>query len=398
MHWRQAPNGKWYTEKEFLQYYKDNGVMWRRAGVGGREYVAGSCAGGAEKSASASSGEPFRRTGDTHPAGDVFRSVRPQRTVPSSQVSSCGQMPTYSREALARDIFATLDEDRSGSLNAVEMHRFAQLTGFSGAEAVWQEEFHLLCEQMKVDVSEGITPDLFVQLIEDKSEDGCYCPDAELSDIHAKVRLGRVLPGACPPGPAPLHQGDLRDHGELAHARHLASRVHTPPPLRVPLPMRPNQGAPEHTVVPTRDELSRVDALPQLDGGCVRMPPASGVIKTEDAALVPQIERMDTRTAWECLVVLKLPEHRDLAASLPWWHWLATLASQSPDIIGVGIVSAQLTQPVTKCLHHQIIAVSFTRSDATQCHLRLLQCRASGQINVWLEDGCYRAQGPLSTS
>ena len=111
-----------------------------------------------------------------------------------------------------------------------------------------------------------------------------------------------------------------------------------------------------------------------------RQLPASGVFREEDAALVPQIDRMGTKRAWQHMIALSLPENRDLSEIFPWWLWLANLSQHKPGIIGAGIVSAQLEH----ALHQDSVVLSFTREDASVCFVALL-CNGRGEIKVTID-------------
>ena len=108
-----------------------------------------------------------------------------------------------------------------------------------------------------------------------------------------------------------------------------------------------------------------------------RQLPASGVFSKEDAALVPQIDRMGTKAVWECLTGLRLPEHHDLSKVFPWWLWLANLNQHKPGIIGAGIVSAQLAHAI----HNDSVVLFFTRVDACVCFV-ILRRNGRGKIKV----------------
>ena len=111
-----------------------------------------------------------------------------------------------------------------------------------------------------------------------------------------------------------------------------------------------------------------------------RQLPASGVVREEDAALVPQIDRMGTKRAWQHMTALRLPENCDLSDMFPWWLWLANLSQHKPGIIGPGIVSAQLEH----ALHQDSVVLSFTRVDDSVCFATLRR-NGRGEIKVTID-------------
>ena len=61
------------------------------------------------------------------------------------------------------------------------MRPFAEQTGFSGSDQEWQQEFDVLCRERGS--THGIRLDAFVTLVNDSSDDGCYCSDSELRNL-----------------------------------------------------------------------------------------------------------------------------------------------------------------------------------------------------------------------
>ena len=82
------------------------------------------------------------------------------------------------RRDLLEAVFSSLDKTRKGYLTAADMRPFAEQTGFSGSDHEWQEEFALLCRDRGS--AKGIKLEEFVQLVNDSSDEGCYCSDSEL--------------------------------------------------------------------------------------------------------------------------------------------------------------------------------------------------------------------------
>eukprot|EP00439_Symbiodinium_sp_Y106_P021962 s6711_g2.t1 len=69
----------------------------------------------------------------------------------------------------------------NGFLTAGDMRPFAEQTGFTGTEPEWQLEFEALCRESRS--SQGLGLDAFAKLVNDDSEDGCYCTDSELQAL-----------------------------------------------------------------------------------------------------------------------------------------------------------------------------------------------------------------------
>ena len=79
---------------------------------------------------------------------------------------------------MIESVFSSLDKTRKGYLTAADMRPFAEQTGFSGSDHEWQQEFALLCRDRGS--AKGIKLEEFVQLVNDSSDEGCYCSDSEL--------------------------------------------------------------------------------------------------------------------------------------------------------------------------------------------------------------------------
>ena len=86
-----------------------------------------------------------------------------------------------SRRELIEAVFRALDSGGKGYLTARDMRPFAEQTGFSGSDQEWQQEFDLLRRDRGS--SEGIRLDAFVSLVNDSSDDGCYCSEEELRSL-----------------------------------------------------------------------------------------------------------------------------------------------------------------------------------------------------------------------
>ena len=101
--------------------------------------------------------------------------------VPVDSVSVCLQCLEDSRRELIEEVFRALDRARKGYLTAGEMRPFAEQTGFTGTDLEWQQEFDLLCSERGS--SQGIRLDAFATLVNDQSDEGCYCSDDELRNL-----------------------------------------------------------------------------------------------------------------------------------------------------------------------------------------------------------------------
>jgi len=103
--------------------------------------------------------------------------------------------PGFSRDDLINAVFRSLDEDEDGQLNEQEMRAFAGRIGFEGSEEEWSGEFRTICPD-----AGGVSPELFQQLANDTSDDGCYCTTDELRtilrDLFPKVRARRAATAA----------------------------------------------------------------------------------------------------------------------------------------------------------------------------------------------------------
>eukprot|EP00913_Durusdinium_trenchii_P035487 g33210.t1 len=60
------------------------------------------------------------------------------------------------------------------------MLAFAKQTGFEGSDADWEEEFQSLCQELGIN---GVDLTTFGQLVDDRSERGCYCTKEDLQSI-----------------------------------------------------------------------------------------------------------------------------------------------------------------------------------------------------------------------
>eukprot|EP00435_Cladocopium_sp_Y103_P068572 s344_g31.t1 len=89
--------------------------------------------------------------------------------------------PCMNRNDLKSSIFNALDQDGDRRLGSAEMRRFAELSGFEGDDADWQEEYQMLCDPQGCDFN------AFGQLLDDDSEDGLFVSDAELVEMMQEL-------------------------------------------------------------------------------------------------------------------------------------------------------------------------------------------------------------------
>jgi len=77
-------------------------------------------------------------------------------------------------------LFANVDANGDGKLHKEEMRSLADLVGFEGSDEEWTEEYEKLCSEHGVVPAHGIPEHIVMQLLEDRSESGCYCTTEEL--------------------------------------------------------------------------------------------------------------------------------------------------------------------------------------------------------------------------
>eukprot|EP00933_Yihiella_yeosuensis_P007764 TRINITY_DN11292_c0_g1_i1.p1 TRINITY_DN11292_c0_g1~~TRINITY_DN11292_c0_g1_i1.p1 ORF type:complete len:798 (+),score=210.56 TRINITY_DN11292_c0_g1_i1:139-2394(+) len=98
------------------------------------------------------------------------------------------------RTELVKAVFDALDRRKVGRLSSGGMRIFADLCGFSGSNEDWAAEYSALFSAgigEFVSENEGISLAHFANLVDDESENGSYCTDAELGLI-----LDRLQPAA----------------------------------------------------------------------------------------------------------------------------------------------------------------------------------------------------------
>jgi len=69
------------------------------------------------------------------------------------------------------------------------MLAFASSVGFDGNAEEWKEEYRLICEGLGRTVEQAIDAQSFLRLVNEDTDDGCYCSDKELAGM-----LGRSWP------------------------------------------------------------------------------------------------------------------------------------------------------------------------------------------------------------
>jgi len=94
-----------------------------------------------------------------------------------------GDIAPVGREDLINAAFRACDADGDGFLTEWEMYDFSKHTGFDGSDAEWSKEYVLLCRENDRNPSVGVEPYLFSKLVNDQSDNGCYCTDDELKEM-----------------------------------------------------------------------------------------------------------------------------------------------------------------------------------------------------------------------
>ena len=74
------------------------------------------------------------------------------------------------------------------------MQPIAEASGFAGSAAEWAQEYVLLCNDYGIDSAVGIDFPRLRQLVDDDSDNGCYCLDYELQTIINVARSRRKCP------------------------------------------------------------------------------------------------------------------------------------------------------------------------------------------------------------
>merc|ERR1719162_1671180 len=98
-----------------------------------------------------------------------------------------GSSSSARREGLKKRLFKKCDKDSDGSLKQNEMRELAALVGFEGTDDEWMQEYEKLCEEQGVTLADGIPQAIVMVLLDDDSDNGCYCTDAELIELVADM-------------------------------------------------------------------------------------------------------------------------------------------------------------------------------------------------------------------
>jgi len=101
---------------------------------------------------------------------------------------------TTARLELGKEVFRVLDTNGDGRLSRMEYYPVAKRIGFDGGLDEWEEEYAQMCADWSSDPRRGIDCDLFLKLIEDLTDKGCYCTDDDLHQMLKDV-------ADAPPGP-----------------------------------------------------------------------------------------------------------------------------------------------------------------------------------------------------
>ena len=113
--------------------------------------------------------------------------------------------------------------------------------------------------------------------------------------------------------------------------------------------------------------------------------PGSGVFTQTFAVQMPVTDRIGHRRALDILGTLHLPEDRDLTdgSKFLWWLWVANLGPRVSDVIGGGIVCAELLT-----FHDHFGAdFAFTRVDASVCFVTLsFDRRGNPKVTHWVQN------------
>jgi len=85
-----------------------------------------------------------------------------------------------SREELKERLFDVIDKDGDDLLNKGEMRELAKLVGFDGGDDEWSQEYLKLCEEVGAAPAKGIPKVVVLELLDDRSETGCFCTEEDL--------------------------------------------------------------------------------------------------------------------------------------------------------------------------------------------------------------------------
>jgi len=129
-----------------------------------------------------------KASGKSLPSRKEVQAVEDQRENRKSNGTS-GLPVAKSRSRLIRTVFQLMDANSDGVLDSEELFVFASLSGFKAGKAAWELKYRRLCEGRSLVPEAGISAQTFAALLEDSSDAGLYCADAELHNIiHTKRR------------------------------------------------------------------------------------------------------------------------------------------------------------------------------------------------------------------
>ncbi|CAE8652254.1 unnamed protein product, partial [Polarella glacialis] len=125
--------------------------------------------------------------------GDDLLCIRwqPDAATAARAAASAAMSPFCgSREELTAVAFRSLVGGPGGAsrLGSVELRCLADFTGFHGDDEEWGMEYLSLCEAVGCEEETGLDLAAFVQLVDDSSEEGCYCTDEELQELICQRR------------------------------------------------------------------------------------------------------------------------------------------------------------------------------------------------------------------
>jgi len=120
-------------------------------------------------------------------SGGVPRALKAENLRPLADESSGKDAPKRSqpdepcdRNSLKKRAFILCDKDGDGFLNKDEMLPIGKLSGFEGSADKWRVEYMKYCVGSMSSTAKGIPEKSVLQLLDDISEDGCYCSDEQL--------------------------------------------------------------------------------------------------------------------------------------------------------------------------------------------------------------------------
>merc|ERR1712194_321648 len=102
---------------------------------------------------------------------DLFAQV--QSRVQPAQIAQVDQ--PNSRPRLIKAVFDASDTDGMPGLSSEEMCRFARMMGFDGSAQDWKTEFQTLISWHGEPIGDRIDLPLFTELVNDTTDNGCYC-------------------------------------------------------------------------------------------------------------------------------------------------------------------------------------------------------------------------------